>query len=215
MVTTSNATGRLRAHWAAVAPRGPASEACLDALLVRYAEPHRRYHGISHVDRVVSDVVVLLGDAAVADAGAVRMSAFFHDAVYDPRSASNEVDSANLAARELAVLGWSEQRIGQVERLIMLTRDHPPSTGDEPGGDVLLHADLAVLGAPANVYQAYASGVRGEYSHVAECDWRVGRAAVLQHFLDQPHIYRTRTMARHEPRARANLSAELAELRSP
>ncbi len=77
---------------------------------------------------------------------------------------------------------------------------------------MLLDADLAVLGAQPNVYQAYVSGVRVEYSHVGDTDWRVGRAQVLRRFIDQPRIYRTLAMSVHERRARSNLQAELAAL---
>ncbi len=188
-------------------------EACLDGLLARYREPHRRYHGVAHLDRVVTDVAELLSGVAVTDPSVVRAAAFFHDAIYNPRSTSNETDSAALANRELTLLGWSPERIDEVERLILLTRDHALGDGPDPGGDVLVDADLAVLGAPPNVYQAYVSGVRAEYSHVSDEAWRAGRAQVLQHFIDQPRLYRTAAMSVHERRARSNLGAELATLR--
>ena len=211
-MASSAASARLRAHWAAIIPRSSVATMCLEGLLARYSEPHRRYHGVAHLDRVVSDVAELLGDIVVAQPSAVKIAAFFHDAVYDPRSPSNEADSAALAARELMQLGWVPEQIDEVERLILLTRDHGASDGSDPSGDVLLDADLAVLGAPPNVYQAYASGVRAEYGHVDDGAWRVGRAQVLQRFIDRPRIYRTAAMSVHERRARSNLRAELATL---
>jgi predicted metal-dependent HD superfamily phosphohydrolase len=55
--------------------------------------------------------------------------------------------------------------------------------------------------------------VRVEYAHVADPDWRVGRSAVLRSFLDREHVFATAPMrAARERRARANLSAEIAEL---
>jgi predicted metal-dependent HD superfamily phosphohydrolase len=182
--------------------------------MARYCEPHRRYHRVAHLDRVVSDVAELLGNIAVPEPSVVLMAAFFHDAIYDPRSPSNEADSAALASRELTHLGWSGDHIDEVERLILLTRNHAPSDVADPGGDVLLDADLAVLGAPPNAYQAYVAGVRAEYAHVDDGVWRVGRVQVLRRFIDQPRIYRTSAMSVHERRARSNLQAELATLRS-
>lgn len=212
-MASSAAPSRLRAHWAAIIPRSSAADSCFDGLLARYGEPHRQYHSIAHLDRVVSDVADLLSNIVVAQPLAVKIAAFFHDAVYDPRSPSNEADSAALCGRELTQLGWSAEQIDEVKRLILLTRDHGASDNSDAGGSVLLDADLAVLGASPNVYQAYVSGVRAEYSHVGEQAWRVGRAQVLQRFIDQPRIYRTSAMSTHERRAQSNLRAELATLR--
>ena len=76
----------------------------------------------------------------------------------------------------------------------------------------MLDADLAVLAAEPSRYQAYARGVRAEYTHVDDAAWRTGRAAVLRAFLDRPAIYRTAPMRNQEHRARANLAAELSGL---
>ena len=62
-------------------------------------------------------------------------------------------------------------------------------------------------------YSTYVTGVRAEYRHVTDDEWRIGRAAVLEGFLERPTIYSTPTARdRWETRARANLTAELASL---
>jgi predicted metal-dependent HD superfamily phosphohydrolase len=154
----------------------------------------------------------LAADSTPVDLNAVRAAALFHDAVYDPRSPTNEHDSAGLARRVLADCGWEPARVDRVAALIELTAGHvAPDT--DLGADILLDADLAILGAEPAEYRAYVTGVRAEYAHVDDDAWRVGRAAVLRSFLDRPAIYRTTSMqAARERRARANLSAELAEL---
>ena len=78
---------------------------------------------------------------------------------------------------------------------------------------VLLDADLAVLGSEPNAYAAYATGVRVEYGHLTDEEWRAGRAVVLQHLLGRDHLYAS-APAREwwEARADANLTAELASL---
>ena len=97
-------------------------------------------------------------------------------------------------------------------------RDPVHDPVDGPAGrpadtDVLLDADLAVLGSPPNAYQTYVNGVRAEYSHVDASAWRMGRRAVLEAFVARPTIYRTPTaVGWWEARARANLAAELAAL---
>ena len=72
---------------------------------------------------------------------------------------------------------------------------------------------LAILGAPAEVYAAYARAVRAEYAHVPDAAFAVGRGAVLTALLDRPQLFRTPRGARlWEAAARANLAAELDRL---
>ena len=204
---------------------GRVGDGALDELLARHRQPHRRYHTATHVMWVLRHIDDLAAahsaDAPAADADhldldAVRAAALFHDAVYDPRSPTNEHDSALLARRALSDCGWEQERIERVAGLIELTAGHltPDSgAGADAGADILLDADLAVLGAEPADYRAYVTGVRVEYAHVDDDGWRTGRAAVLRGFLARPVIYRTTAMrAARERRARANLSAELADL---
>jgi predicted metal-dependent HD superfamily phosphohydrolase len=191
---------------------GRAGDAALDELLSRHRQPHRRYHTATHVMWVLRHIDDLAAANTPVDLDAVRAAALFHDAVYDPRSTTNEHDSAGLARRVLADCGWEPARVDRVAALIELTAGHvAPDT--DLGADILLDADLAILGAEPADYRAYVTGVRAEYAHVDDDAWRVGRAAVLRSFLERPAIYRTTSMqATRERRARANLSAELADL---
>jgi predicted metal-dependent HD superfamily phosphohydrolase len=199
----------LRARWSAVLGSGHDATVALDGLLGRYREPQRHYHTLAHLLRALRDVDALLDNVEVPDADAVRLAAWFHDAIYDPMAANNEEASAALAARALAELGQPAERQDAVVRLVLATATHEPTLDDEA---VLIDADLAVLGADSATYSAYARGVRREYEHVDESAWRDGRAAVLRAFLERPAIFHTAPMARLEARARANLTAELAGL---
>lgn len=202
----------VRSRWAAtVGPSGPATAAF--ALLVgRYSEPHRRHHGLAHLERVTADTEQLAIEVGLTDHAPVLAAAFFHDAVYDPRSAANEADSAALADRVLDGLGWPDERRGEVVRLVLATADHAVT---DLASAVLLDADLAVLGADAAGYEAYVRGVRSEYDFVTDDAWRVGRAAVLDGFLRRERIFHTEPFRSREVRARANLASELARLGRP
>ncbi|HEY1280286.1 MAG TPA: hypothetical protein VGF22_11480 [Acidimicrobiales bacterium] len=184
-----------------------------DRLLTRYREPHRAYHTLAHVLRVLRRVDELLAVVPVADGGAVRLAAWYHDAVYDPRAGVgvNEAASASLARRDLEELGQGAGRIADVERLVVVTASHHPSeaAADEA---VLCDADLAVLGSDPQTYTAYVNGVRTEYDFLTTDEWRIGRAGVLRSFLDRDSIYSTPPMHALEATARANLTAELASL---
>jgi predicted metal-dependent HD superfamily phosphohydrolase len=193
-----------------------ASEDAFVRLLARYREPHRHYHSVSHLGAVMTTAEELMAQVDVDDPAAVRLALFFHDAVYDPRSTTNEAASAALARAALAPLGLPRPRMDAIERLILSTVDHQPPPGCDAGSAaVVLDADLAILSAEPARYGAYVAGVRAEYGHVDEPGWRRGRAAVLQRLLERPTLYRCAPMAGREPRARANLAAELAGLGPP
>lgn len=70
----------------------------------RHREPHRRYHTLDHVGAVVAWVDRWAD--TVPDPDAVVLAAFLHDVVYDPRSATNEADSARTAATCCRRSGW-------------------------------------------------------------------------------------------------------------
>lgn len=185
----------------------------LDHLLARHREPHRRYHTVTHVMWVLRhiDHIAAAGVPDDVDMGAVRLAALWHDAVYDPTRSDNEAVSAQLAVDAAITLGWPVQRAESVRRLVLATAGHRPVAADEA---VLVDADLAILGAEPKDYAAYVQGVRAEYAHVPDDQWRVGRAAVLQQFIDAPMLFHTEVLQRERgARARANLAAEMASFR--
>jgi predicted metal-dependent HD superfamily phosphohydrolase len=182
-------------------------------LLARYAEAGRHYHDLTHLDEVLRNVDEL-ADAA-RDPDVVRLAAWFHDAVYDPRADDNEENSARLAEKVLTALRVDEALVAQVARLVRLTADHLVGD-DDPDAAVLCDADLAILASEAGRYADYAAGVRAEYAHVPDADFARGRTAVLRHLLDQPSLFHTPTAhATWEAPARANMKAELARLATP
>lgn len=201
----------LRASWTLDLGTGRASQDALDDLLARYREPQRRYHTVTHVAHVLRSVTELLAEVPVPDPTSVRLAAWFHDAVYQPASASNEADSAALAERTLEGCEVAPERIATVARLVLATAAHEPAAPDEA---VLVDADLGVLAAEPEGYRTYTEQVRAEYAHLDEPAWRVGRARVLRSFLERPVLFHTAPMRRLDPRARANLSAELQTLAS-
>ncbi|NUR30525.1 MAG: metal-dependent phosphohydrolase [Catenulispora sp.] len=203
----------LHDRWLTLAGITPESIRLGDDLVARWAEPHRRYHTLEHLTRVLDGIDEFGGYAD--DVAAVRFAAWFHDAVYDggEASADNEELSARLAEEELpALMVVPPERITEVARLVRLTKGHAVSDGDHNGA-VLCDADLAVLGSRPADYAAYKQAIRQEYAEVPDELFRPGRAAVLKGLLELPSLFRTPVaVERYERRARANLSAEIAEL---
>ncbi|MBK8432593.1 MAG: hypothetical protein IPL28_15440 [Chloroflexi bacterium] len=115
--------------------------ACVAELLARYGEAHRAYHNAAHVAAVLATAETVRGLAS--DFAAVEMAICFHDVIYDPRAKDNEAQSAAVARRWLAQMGWEEGRMAAVESLIMATQHHQPQTAD---AQIVVDTDLAILG---------------------------------------------------------------------
>ncbi|CAL9488740.1 hypothetical protein [Streptomyces sp. NPDC057794] len=207
-------TLRIRFARALEAARGPAGgpdpAPYAENLLTRWREPQRRYHTAGHLAAVLDRVDDLQEYAR--DPDVVRLAAWFHDAVYLPDRSENEERSARLAERALAEAGVPDAKTAEVARLVRLTVTHDPAD-DDPDGQVLCDADLAVLASPPSAYAAYTAAVREEYHFVPNDAFRAGRAAILRQLLGLPRLFRTPYGAEHwEATARYNLSSELEML---
>lgn len=196
--------------WTALTGKSRPAVDCWAGLINRWSEPHRRYHGIGHLTAVLLFIAEYAAHAD--DPDAVRLAAWYHDAIYDPRAGDNEERSAALAESELAALGVGRARIAEVARLVRLTTNHVPAEGDR-NGELLNDADLLVLASPPEAYVAYLNAIRTEYGHVSDTDFRTGRAAVLDALLEIPRLYRLEALAPLEAAARSNMTTELKLLR--
>ncbi|MEU6101550.1 HD domain-containing protein [Streptomyces flaveolus] len=191
---------------------GPDPAPYADNLLARWQEPQRRYHTLAHLTAVLDRVDEL--EQYADDPDAVRLAAWFHDAVYLPERSENEERSARLAERALPEAGVPADRTAEVARLVRLTVSHDPAD-DDRDGQVLCDADLAILASPPSAYAAYTAAVREEYHFVPNDAFREGRAAILRQLLGLPRLFRTPYGQREwEATARYNLAGEL-EMLSP
>ncbi len=181
-----------------------------DQLLARWSEPHRRYHTIEHLAAVL-DALDVLSDAGVEfDRQPVELAAWFHDAVYDIGSPGNEERSAEFALKSLNGSGTA----AEVARLVRVTAEHRPDA-DDLNAAALCDADLAVLAGTPFQYQMYADRVRDEYRSVPDDVFDAGRAELLVNLLRADKLFHTPCgQERWEQRARENVAAEIAQLRS-
>lgn len=205
----ANNSDELAAAWrelVAAYTKSPRVDEVGRALLASWGEPHRRYHNTAHLREVLSHADELAAHAV--EPAAVKLAAWYHDAIYAGRP-DDEENSARRAEAELTALGFPAWLIAEVARLVRLTATHDPLRGDR-NGEALSDADLAILAAPTDRYAAYAAAVRGEYAHLSYEGFAAGRARFLQALLKQPAVYRTGyAHERWEVRARRNLGAEL------
>jgi predicted metal-dependent HD superfamily phosphohydrolase len=166
-----------------------------------YLRPDRHYHSLEHI-------------AAMLHAGrefplddVQTMAVWFHDAVYDARSATNEQDSAALASARLTAAGWAPADVDRVHRIVLDTKAHRPTV---PGADAVLDLDLMSLAVPWPEFTRNTERIRREYAHVPDADFATGRRHFFTTMLARPHLYYTPFGQRLEPIARANLQRALA-----
>ena len=176
-----------------------------------YNQPQRHYHTLEHIGEMLK-ITGKLGKG-LPHPIELNLAVWFHDVVYDPHSKTNEEQSAAMAEEHLAALGMEAHQRAIVKELILVTKHGAANTSSLAEADVLLDADLAILGASEQRYARYAADICKEYAWVPEAEYRTGRKAVLDGFLKRQAIYRTAwLLAEGEERARENITGELAQL---
>ena len=184
------------------------------ALRAAYAEAHRAYHNWGHIEALLADFRRL--EDRFANPEAVEMALYWHDAVYDPTSKTNEADSAERMLSEMRgrvapeVLRWAET-------IVRATVNHrvPDDAGPELAADcaLFLDMDLAILGAAPEAFDAYDAAIRQEYAAIPDLLYLPGRKTIMAGFLKRERLYLTDTFHRtHDAPARANLRRLIGRL---
>jgi len=175
-----------------------------------YSSPGRIYHTLDHIQEVLEWIDRLCNYAT--DLPAIQLAAWFHDSIYDPHATDNEERSALYAQSFLSSLAIPSETIQAASQMILSTKTHRTEESQRDC-QILLDADLAVLGAPVERYDTYAQAIRQEYDWVPETSYRAGRVQVLQIFLQRARIYWTAPLyADLEEQARENIRREIVSL---
>lgn len=179
------------------------------ALHNAYAEKHRHYHNGEHIAACLQHLDAIRHLAE--NPAEIELALWFHDAIYKPRSSTNELDSANWCSEFLQSNNVEPSVIERIHQLIMITcHNAVPATNDE---QLLVDIDLAILGAPEDVYWQFETNVRKEYQWVPGFIFRAKRKEILQGFLDRYRIYHHNYFYDLlERRARENLAAAISRL---
>jgi predicted metal-dependent HD superfamily phosphohydrolase len=194
----------LQLRWDAIMP---GHDALFLDLLDRWSEPHRHYHGCTHLLSVLESLDLLTEPADPPHT--VLLAAWFHDAVYQGIPRQDEEESARLAEDRLSDAGLPDADVAEVARLVRLTGDHRPEAGDSDGA-LLCDADLSVLGGDPDEYARYVAAVRKDYAHVGDADFAAGRAAVVRRLLELDPLFHTgRAKELWLDAAQRNLKGEL------
>lgn len=211
--------GALRERWLTLTRRlsvpDEAGERWWCTLHAAYSEPHRYYHTLEHL----SDLLRLSDAHAriIEEREAVELAIWFHDVVYEPRSAfgANEDLSADLFCAFAAEAGCLDGAL--VERVgawIRATKAHACSAADPHDCRLFVDMDMAVLAREPAQYDSYAAQVAAEYAHLWRPLYWYGRAAFLGKLATASRpVYATAPFAELEAAARANCAREARALR--
>lgn len=182
------------------------NEATYTELVRAYTEKHRHYHSDAHINACLQhfDAVRNLAEYPAE----VELALWFHDVIYKPMSSTNELDSANWCEKFLVENNIAEDVIRRVHKLIMATCHSAELVSNDE--QLVVDIDLAILGAPEDIYQAFEINVRNEYQWVPSFIFKRKRKEILQGFLDRKKIYHhTYFYDLLEHRARANLASAI------
>jgi predicted metal-dependent HD superfamily phosphohydrolase len=145
----------------------------------------------------------------------ILLAIFFHDAIYDPHSDTNEEDSAKLFESFANQANMDPKHTLCIVSYIMATKHHMVDFDTATAPSLLfLDLDMAVLGKDEFAYQQYAALIRHEYDFVPLTTYCEKRANILETFLKRKRIYFTSVLYdAFEDRARRNVTKEIQLLR--
>lgn len=186
-----------------------------EKLTMRYREPHRHFHVLSHIAYCV---IVFDRVAQYAyNPNLILMAIFYKNIIHDPRRRDNAKKSAqyfSMIAPNL--LGLTDEHVvGEIARFITLQH---ATVDPETDPDAALFIDIcaAILSEDPWLYDRSMYAVRREYDFFDDDDWAAGRIGFfLDPLIERGRIYLTGTFARTlDERAIANLMEERARLQA-
>jgi len=149
-----------------------------NALINAHAQPHRAYHTLDHIAACLRHLDVVRDQTDRPEE--IEMALWFHDAIYEPFSATNEEDSAQWAADWLQDRGLDKSATTRIADHILDTKSHEtPASLD---GRFMLDIDLSILGTTVPIYDQFEIDVQREYKRVPRFIFRKKRKAILQGF---------------------------------
>lgn len=200
-----------------------------EGVIQKYRDVHRHYHGLGHIkhclwefDQIPENLLEPTG-VPVSGAGnraKIELAIWFHDVIYDPRSKTNESESARYfvstlaadsgAPEETALIGG--QAIAEISQMIELSNHRHPVKDSTSSLAYFLDIDMAILGRPTIHYNEYAQNVRLEYEHVPQLVYSHYRKKFLNAVFKQGAFQTEWFKARYKEQSIANMKSEFTEL---
>ncbi|MGE3547329.1 MAG: hypothetical protein AB7L28_25610 [Kofleriaceae bacterium] len=183
-----------------------------EALYARWNDASRHYHDVRHLTECLRELDSC--EPSREDQDRIELALWYHDAVYDPRSRTNEDDSAELLIADVAVLAISDQVAQHAAALVRATAIGSSAPELGAAGAIMRDIDLSILGRDALRFMEYELDVEREYRAVSTRVFRLARGRLLASLLAAPQIFHAEPLrARYEAIARINIVELLASPR--
>lgn len=187
-----------------------------DTVIWRYSEPIREYHNISHLIGCLLEFKAVRKLATNPES--VELSLWFHDAIYNIHSSTNESDSANLLRGSIfssvpdVLTKQHEKTATYCANLILATMHNvTPRTAD---AKLICDIDLITLGADETTFNEYCDKIRREYAKIEDEKYYPERLKILSLFIDKDCIFYTKYFhGKYEKTARKNIKNEIHRLK--
>lgn len=151
-----------------------------------YAEPHRRYHTLTHIRHCLHEFDQ--ASALMDNADAVEMALWFHDAIYTLGAPDNEWHSAELF-RQHAGEYTAPAFCQLVQRLVMATTHRGlPQRRDE---QFIVDIDLSSFGLPWEDFLRDGRLLREEADSIADAAYYSAQLRFLTVLRDRPTLFFT------------------------
>jgi predicted metal-dependent HD superfamily phosphohydrolase len=157
-------------------------------VLDRWSEPHRHYHGLSHLYTLI-DAISQLGGIKHDLQELLILVALYHDIVYIPGDPENEQKSADLFMSGATDPQDAHRDVTQV---IISTKTHNWRSCTTAGARIIAkifnRLDMSVVESDMPGLLEWERGIRAEFSMYGDEEYRRGRTQFLRSLLDRyPH----------------------------
>ncbi len=158
-------------------------------LTTLYTQPHRYYHNINHINDCLVELASVRHELSIRDQMIIERAIWYHDAVYNPYSKTNEADSAALVQYDGE---FRSDMASETQAVILATKDHLITQPNlKHTVQYMLDIDLSGFGKPWHICKAHADNIRKEYYHTTDEEFYIGRLNFLEAINKRETLYYT------------------------
>lgn len=154
-----------------------------------YGGNDRHYHNLEHLVHGLTEIKVWAANngAPRADVDTLKKAFWFHDAVYGRHQ--DGISDEEASAQLWLTSGLDTTSSDGPASLIRATDHFQQLTILHPLKDILLGADLAILGQNHDIYDAYALAIREEYQSIPTEVFNKNRQHALIHLREKANAH--------------------------
>lgn len=173
----------------------------LKLLTYQYTQKHRHYHTLEHIAHMFE--IARKHDVELSETQCIAI--WWHDAVYDPSSHTNEEDSIDMLGYAIDILKYD---YNEIARIIFDTKTHQPRSEQSA---IVCDLDMMILAASPEEYFEYTKKIRKEFSNYTNEQYLEGRLKFLKTLKDTK-IFHSPVFEKYENIAQRNINNEIGTI---